>query len=303
MKTWPLRFLLIFLVCLLARAVYGHETAVNVRSIWLDLIKKIPVRPDSALSGSEFFKAIANLGGSEREQAVLDQLAEGNLPDYLRILKPVEMRHRFEDGQVVEATIFVMPDYLSVGSDRDFLLMPMNLYTALEIAVRFGFILPTKKMVDQIYRQSGFHFKPQPLPAGPQMCSTDYYLNHNKKIREQRSLLCCPLDALVSGHKKDIVITNRLARAIGKIAIYGWHRLSGFPIQPLSTVHKANYADYSHGVRLVSKTVLINGEPRSIYDVLEDPKLSRILSDEGQIFGVRKLFYSSLMVLQHRNPR
>jgi hypothetical protein len=302
MKTWPLRFLLIFLVCLLARAACGQEP-VNVRSFWLNLIKKIPIRPDSALSGSEFLRTISTLGGAEREQAVLDQLAEGNLPDYLRCLKPVEMRHRFEDGEVLEATIFVMPDYLSIGSDQDFLLMPMNLYTALEVAARFGFILPTKKMVDQIYRQSAFHFKPQPLPPGPQMCSTDYCSNHNKMIKEQRSRLGCPLDALVSGHKKDIVITNRLARAAGKIAIYGWHRLSGLPIQPLSTIHKASYADYSHGVRLVSDTVLINGEPRSIYDVLGDPKLSRILSDEGQIFGVRKLFYSSFMVLQHRNPR
>lgn len=48
------------------------------------------------------------------------------------------------------ATIFVMPDYLSIGSDHDFLLIPMNLYTTVEIAAKTGFILPTKKMVDQI---------------------------------------------------------------------------------------------------------------------------------------------------------
>ena len=97
-----------------------------------------------------------------------------------------------------------------------------------------------------------------------------------------------PLDALISGHKKDVVLTNRLARAGAKIAIYGWHRLSGTPIQPLSTVHSASYADYSHGIRLVSDIVLIDGEPWSIYRVLEDPWLARILSDEGPIPRVRE---------------
>jgi len=92
------------------------------------------------------------------------------------------------------------------------------------------------------------------------------------------------LGMLISGDKKDIVITNLLAKNEGKIAIYGWHRGPGDPIQPLSTVHAANYADYSHGVRLVSNRALINGELRSIYDILQTPTTARILSDEGPIF-------------------
>jgi len=32
-------------------------------------------------------------------------------------------------------------------------------------------------------------------------------------------------------------IANKLANNPGKIAIYGWHRLNGMPIQPVSTVH------------------------------------------------------------------
>ena len=227
-------------------------------------------------------------GGTEREKAILAQLSAGIFPDYLRKLKAVYLSHRFQDGHTVRATVFVMPDYLSIGSDQDFLLIPMNLHTALEIADQFGFILPTKTIVDQIVRQSNFHFSPQPLPAGSRMRSTAYYLKHNQMIMEQRSALCCPLDALVSGHKKDVVLTNRLEKAVGKIAIYGWHRLSGLPIQPLSTVHGDGYADYSHGIRLVSETVLIDGNPWSIYDVLEDPKLAAVLSDEGPMPGIRR---------------
>jgi hypothetical protein len=266
----------------------GAEFA-NVRVSLINLIKKIPPRPFSAMTGSQFAKSILSMSGSKREQAILAQIMNGNLPDFLRNLKPVQLIERFEDGKSTTATIFVTPDYLAIGSDNDFLSIPMNLYTAIEVALHFGFTLPTKKMVDAIFSQSFFHLTPEPMPPGPQMRSTQCYVDHNRKIREQRLSLGCPLDTLISGSKKDVVLTNYLARAVGKIAIYGWHRFSGAPIQPLTTVHSARYADYSHGIRLVSDIVLIDGEPRSIYDVLEDPRLAKVLSDEGAIPKVRQL--------------
>ena len=200
-------------------------------------------------------------------------------------MKPVYLDHIFEDGKAITATIFVMPDYLAIGSDRDFLRMPMNLYTAVKISERFGFVLPTKKIVDAIFKQSAFHFTPKPMQPGPQMRSTAYYWTHNQKIKEERQATRCPLDVLVSGHKKDVVLTNRLARTQGRIAIYGWHRPSGDPIQPLTTVHRADYADYSHGIRLVGSTILLDGEPHSIYEVLEDSKKCGDLERRGTDSG------------------
>jgi hypothetical protein len=83
--------------------------------------------------------------------------------------------------------------------------------------------------------------------------------------------------------KKDVVMTNRLAEHLGRIAIYGWHRATGQPIQPLSTVHGANYADYSHGIRLVSRWAVIQGKRRLVRDILQDAASARVLSDEGPI--------------------
>jgi hypothetical protein len=88
---------------------------------------------------------------------------------------------------------------------------------------------------------------------------------------------------LASGHKKDVVLSRRLSAHEGKIAIYGWHRALGSPIQPLSTVHAASYADYSHGIRLVSDIAFIEDEPHSIRSILKDPELSKVLNDEGPI--------------------
>jgi hypothetical protein len=244
---------------------------------------KIPQKTHRALTGSEFAELIIGLDGHDRERAILHQLTAGNVPDFLRTFVPVRLSGAAPGSGRVEATVFVMPEYLAIGSDKDYLRIPMNLYTARTVADRFHCVFPTRKMVDAIYEQAAYHYTPQPLPAGPQMRSTEYYRRHNGMIGKQSEERGIPSGPLVAGHKKDIVLTNRLARNPGQIAIYGWHRGTADPIQPLSTVHGAGYADYSHGIRLVSQTVLVDGSRRSLDDVLRDPVFARTLSDEGPL--------------------
>jgi hypothetical protein len=254
------------------------------------LTQEIPSRSSEDLTGSQFAQYISKMDSQDREKAILEEISKGNLPAFLRKLVPVRLHSELANGQGLTATIFVTPDYLAIGSDSDFLRIPMNLHTAATIAERFGFILPTRKMVDAIYLQSSYHLMPQPLPAGPQMRSTEYYSTHNQMIENQMRAMGAPLGALISGDKKDVVMSNRLAAYIGRIAIYGWHRGPGQPIQPLSTVHGANYADYSHGVRLISEWALVNGKLQSIRQLLQDPATAKVLSDEGPIHLNLNLF-------------
>jgi hypothetical protein len=248
-----------------------------------DLTRAIPARSLQDLTGSQFVRHVSLMNAGEREQAIFEQLSKGNLPEFLRRLVPVGLQCELANGKKLIATIFVTPDYLAIGSDGDFLRIPMNLRTAFALAERFEFVLPTRKMVDAIYLQSRHRLVPQPLPAGDQMRSTQYYWTHNELIDDQEQALGARPGDLVSGDKKDVVMTNRLTQHLGHIAIYGWHRGAGQPIQPLSTVHGANYADYSHGIRLVSRWALIDGKRRLIRDVLQDPSTARVLSDEGPI--------------------
>lgn len=221
----------------------------------------------------------------QRERAVLQEVIHGNIPAFLRRLAPVTLTSA-QGGITLTATVFVMPDYLAIGSDDDYLRIPMNLETATAIAAQFGFLLPTKRIVNAIYAQSAFHFVPEPLTPGPQMSSTDYYRRHNEMIEAQARAGGVTPGTLVSGHKKDVVVTNLLAKAPGRIAIYGWQRSGGAPIQPLSTVHGVCYEDYSHGIRLVSEMAWENGVPRSVRDILQDPGAASVLSDEGAIRAV-----------------
>jgi hypothetical protein len=271
----------VFLVVFSLSASPGEHTSSSIQPE--QLTQGIPARAAQDLTGSQFAQHVTNMNSQEREEAILEEISKGNFPAFLRKLVPVQLQCELANGQTLTATIFVTPDYLAIGSDSDFLRIPMNLHTAVTIAERFGFVLPTRKMVDAIYLQSRYHLAPQPLPAGPQMRSTEYYSTHNHMIEDQVHAVGAPLGALVSGDKKDVVMSNRLAINLGRIAIYGWHRGPGQPIQPLSTVHGANYADYSHGIRLISEWALVNGTLQSIRELLLDPSMARVFSDEGPI--------------------
>jgi hypothetical protein len=295
MKTRNLIICLIVTVLLFSFAV----SRADEEDLQTFLIRMIPARPSGAMTGSEFARYVSPLDRGQREQAILQQFVMGNLPDFLRRLTPIHFHHRSADGRRTELTIFAMPDYLAIGSNRDFILIPMSLRTALAVAADYGFTLPTRKIVDAIFAQSAVHLVPQPLPAGPRMRSTAYYEAHNEKIGRQRTALHTRLGDLISGHKKDVVLTNRLRYREGKIAIYGWHFPSGTPIQPLSTIHGANYADYSHGIRLISDRVLLDGHPRSLRSIMDDPALSSLLSDEGPIGKIGDLLASRM----HLPPR
>jgi hypothetical protein len=237
-----------------------------------------PVVP-GAVGGRDFAARVAGLEGASRDEAVRAELLAGDLPEHLRHLAPVRLAGRMAGGRPVEITLCVMPDYLAVGSDDDELLVPMGLPTALDVAAHYGFVLPTPRMVDAIYAAASVKLAPEPLPACNAMRSTAYVVRHERLIEAQRAAKHAPDDALTAGHKKDLVATSRLASAPGRVAIYGWHRAPNQPIQPLSTVHGAGYADYSHGVRLVSRTVYVDGVPRSMDELLADPQLHALLAD------------------------
>jgi hypothetical protein len=241
----------------------------------------IPPRSADAPRGSEFVLRIAELDRAGREAAVLGEVLRGNIPDFLRALKPITLRGR-TGGRPVTVVVWVMPDYLAVGSDDDFVRVPVDYYSALRIARAFAMSLPTRKIVDAVYTQSEVHLRPQPMTPGPRMTSAQYFLAHNERIERQWAEHT--LGELVAGHKKDLVITNRLQQQrTPRVAIYGWHRGPGDPIQPLSLVHGATYADYSHGLRLVSDVLTVNGVERPLLEVLQDPRLGPILTLEGTI--------------------
>lgn len=249
------------------------------------LARGIPGRSRSAPGGSDVVGALAGMGGADRDARVLQAAFSGNVPDFLRNLRPVSFSGVTSTGQEAVVTICVTPDYLAVGSDRDFVRVPLGLPAALQAADQFDMMLPTPRMVDAIYAQADLQLNPQPMEPGAQMTSTNYFLRHDGLVDAQMLRAGGRLGLLVAGQKKDVVLANRLSSNPGRVAIYGWHRASGSPIQPLSTVHGAQYADYSHGVRLVSRTAFVNGRAVDLGDLLTDARYASLLNSDGPITG------------------
>jgi hypothetical protein len=224
-------------------------------------------------------RSVAQASLDGREAALLKEFRNGNIPEFLRKFVPIKVKANDVNGRERTVLFHVMPDYLSVGSDADFVRTPLTPMIAQKVADEFDCSLPTRKMVDDIHRAAKLRLVP--IPLGEPRTTVETFIRHNVMIEEQRKAK--PLGELIDGVKKDVVITNLPADRTDHVAIYGWYQLDGKPIQPLTTVHVNWYVDYSHGIRLVKRTVLVDGQPKDIREVLTDPVLHPLLSDEGPI--------------------
>jgi len=147
---------------------------------------------------------------------------------------------------IKKLNIYVTPDYYMENGVR----MPVGLNDAFKIADKYGMRLPTIKEVDAIYEAADIKLRPIFMKPGPQMSSLEYIQRHNRMIEEQIEKLNYKNTngLLIAGHKKDLI---NIGRNSSRVAIYGWHRFNGTPVQPYSTVHHKDYFDYSHGLRLI----------------------------------------------------
>lgn len=227
----------------------------------------LPPRPRDALGGEAFFASIERATVAERETALEEQLLHGNVPRFLRSLVPVPVRL----GEL-EARVFVTPDYVAIGSDEDFVRVPLLVRTAARIAASAQSLFPTVELVDAIYRSAGLKLGSPPMAPGLGMASSRYFVEHNRAIEDHRRARGLPLGTLLAGPKKDLVLTARLLARPGRTPIYGWFREDGSVIQPLSLVHDHHHLDYTHGLRLVSAGAEIGGRRVPLLDhLVEEP--------------------------------
>ncbi|MGH7637039.1 MAG: hypothetical protein ACREOK_05255 [Gemmatimonadaceae bacterium] len=239
----------------------------------------IPPRQRSAMGGRAFIASVANATREARETAIRREVLSGNIPSFLRQLRTVTDTVVGSDGVSRTIDYEVMPDYLAIGPDEDFVRMPMDPYTAQAFCDAFGFVLPTRKMVNDIWAAASVRVEPRPLTRARE--SPETFLQHHDIIEGQ--LAGSPRGAFVAGIKKDVVVTNQLRERANRVAIYGWHYLSGKPIQPLYSGHVDWYVDYSHGIRPVRRIMRVDGKARSYEEILADRALAVLLSDEGVI--------------------
>ena len=244
----------------------------------------LPARQPDAPTGSEIAAIIRDLDPREREQRILTEVAAGNIPNFLRALKPVSITNEIAGVRHV-LLLHVAPDYLAIGNDTNFLRVPLTPMTAQRIADLADCSLPTPKLVDALWRAAELKLKPEPMPPGPAMTTMRSFDQHDTMIKTQFGKRLPTL--LVAGHKKDVVLAAALATKTNSVAIYGWHKPDGKPIQPLYAGHAATWADYSHGIRLIANECELDGKPVRLTALLADTNLAALVSTEGPLRVMR----------------
>lgn len=253
----------------------------------------LPPRPADALTPREFATFVSILPpppDPRREELIYAQITAGNVPDWLRKLVQIKTTGII-NGFKHTVIYYVTPDYFCLGSDTDYLLMPMTPVLAQRVANLLGCSLPTRKMVKDIWAQAPVKLTPEPLTPGPDMTSVPVFARENSLIYTQRQAFFdkYPPGSLVAGDKKDVVISALILTNFHKsqtpVVIYGWQKTNGIPIQPLYNGHDQIWADYSHGIRLVQEAMTIDGTPTTVSAVLTNPALAALLSDETNFPG------------------
>lgn len=245
-------------------------------------------RSSDALSGSEFVKILSDstLSLAEREKIIFNEVKSGNIPSFLRHL--TEIRDTVSIlGKIHNIRYFVLPDFIAIGSNEDYFYCPMRPQLAQKIADMLKCSLPTRKISDNIFKQAVVKLIPQPIPPSRAMITVPVFEKHNQMVNLQRenSLQNFPLGSLVSGNKKDVVISNKIYTIDMKsrVVIYGWHKPDGKAIQPLYNGHTSDHVDYSHGIRLIQNKLWVNGKRSNLKNILQSEDLHPLLSDEGMI--------------------
>ena len=258
---------------------YRELLLIAILLISCQAIKKMdwPQRNDNAISGTEFYRQAFPMKWKERDSFVVKEILSGNLPDFLNKFQGIETEIQDSStGKKIKAIYFVAPDYLSIGSNTDWARINITPLAAQKIADSLDCFLPTTKIVDDVYKTAKLKLEPVPMYAFRD--STPTMWHHHLIVEGQRK----GRKGLISGIQKDVVISGKIPRdpKPDRVAIYGWHKPDGKPIQPLYTGHINWWVDYSQRIRLVWRKIKVNGKWMDYTDVLKDKTLQGLICNE-----------------------
>jgi hypothetical protein len=280
-----------------------------------------PPRDAAAIGGRAFMARIAGekspADWGAREEQMVQALIAGNMPD--RLLRWITIPLSVGSGSsAITGSVQVLPDYLAVGSDSDYVYLPLDPISAQRVAEAFKVLLPTARICHAIYLQAPAKQRLAAIPRdyylpsekrrsgarGRDQDSSASYLEHSEAIQAKMTAAGIAFGELVAGHKKDVVIAKRLHATPDRVAFHGFYDDAGYPREPCyenptgrpqpdcrkdnpTLTHHRRFSDYSQGVRLLHPTMIVNGTSRQVADVLADPALSALISSEGAIVPPR----------------
>ena len=278
--------------------VYGKNSRLKKETMAVPYFQD---KPQASITGWDFMLKADKMGFWKLEDAIAEAVLEGNIPQELRSFRKIVFRTPVVDSVEIlrkphKVEIWVLPDYISIGTSDNFVRMPMGPLAAQRIADSLDCILPTTFLVDRIAEVAQGHLNIFPFrPLGSRNSQPIVYQDSNNAINALYDAKGYKFGQFISGLKKDVVLTYKILTLPGnenRVAIYGWHLPDGKAKQPLHIKHGNFYADYSHGIRMIYRTIKVDGKEYDAREVLESPQLYRLLSNEPMY--LKKASYEGL---------
>lgn len=233
----------------------------------------LPRRSPEAPTGSQFLAELGDATGHTREVAIVNELLSGNVPSHLRRFTEIQMTSGGHDVR-----FFALPDYLAIGSDDDYFIVPMTGYAAQRVADLTGTLLPTSRLVHAIFEDADETPTAHPFPPSDRMVHNSVFAEHNEIMLQNRP---SPHDGrLYAGDRKNVII-HRNSLANENVTIYGFYRADDTPWQNPYSGHDYAYSDYSHAVRLLGDYVEIDGQRFPLSQALRSETLGPLLTNDG----------------------
>ncbi|MBU0527797.1 hypothetical protein KKE92_04910 [Candidatus Micrarchaeota archaeon] len=279
-----------------------------------------PPRVKDDMTGRQFIASVRNLSQPQIEERIFQQAIRGNMPSFMRPENFYEIAvSGVIDGAQVEMRVRVAPDYFAIGSDGDYVRVPMSPLLARRLADHFGWVLPTSRIVDIVDEQAGLgstghmDFNAAPDIAkrvidpetqkrvsarwnhreygayeGKWMMSPQFTEEQNKMIQEQieaeheRMRRDNPENPNIPG------VSDVLRAGHKKDIIYHRETVARRTVciyhprvQSVNYVsHEETYADYSHAFRAVDDSVEVRYIERDGSRHSETLPMATILNDE-----------------------
>lgn len=216
----------------------------------------------------------------EREKQVLDAVRDGVA--HIEWV-PLDLREGAH-----HVTVFVSADAFAVGEPADYFRPSLRATTLQIVADMLRAMLPTSKIVDEAHHQASVRVEPFPRAPGPDMGSTRWMIEQNAKV----TAAIGGRRGLTSTVGKDWVLTPRLVGRPDLCANYGWPSEKATLVNPynglrvyqtIGCAHNRWHVDYSQVGRLVLRECVVDGVTRDLGEVLKDPVLCKLVSDEGVV--------------------
>lgn len=232
------------------------------------------------MKGSDFVATLSEKPTEAREEAILQAVRDGlSLPIQWCGIKSVAGPHF--------CIFYVASDALMIGEEDDYVRVNVTHTGAQQIADMLGYTLPTTKIADLTHAQATVSVLPCPQTPDGAMAYTSRMVKHSQAVTAH----VAGRTGLASTVGKDWVLTNKLVGKPDSAANYGWHVPSGkyrgpgglAVLQPLGLAHNRQHVDYSQVLRLIHRRVMVDGIDMLLENVLQDPELATLVSDEGAL--------------------